>query len=190
MAKLAPPTPRNTPSTSSTLYVGTNGSSSTNAGIAESAIPSSASLRPSTDWNRLPSVTRTIEAASTGTATRNADSVADSEICLEMKGASGPNMTQTVNPVSKYRKQASSAFQLPLLSDAIRFFMRSSSRPKAVPSGRKKTLRLSSALSDPFRAKVRAKRKIQQRYQQARYWACTGARGCNAYASITQGDRQ
>src|SRR5690242_7123636 len=37
-----------------------------------------------------------------------------------MKGASGPNITQVVKPVSKYRKQASSAFQLPLRKDAIK----------------------------------------------------------------------
>ena len=38
-------------------------------------------------------MTRTIEAASTGTATRKPAWMGVSEICLEMKGASGPNIT-------------------------------------------------------------------------------------------------
>jgi hypothetical protein len=37
-----------------------------------------------------------------------------------MKGARGPNITQVVKPVSKYKKQASSAFQLPLRSETIK----------------------------------------------------------------------
>src|ERR1700710_1425491 len=61
-----------------------------------------------------------MEAASTGTATRKPAWMGVREICLEMKGASGPNITQVVNPVSKYRKQASKAFQLPLRSDTIK----------------------------------------------------------------------
>ncbi len=106
-------------------------------------MPISASRRPSTDWKRLPSVTRTIEAASTGTATRKADSVGDSAICLEINGANGPNITHTVKPVSKYRKQAINAFQLPLCSDASSLFMRSSSlvpphRPRTVRSKKKR----------------------------------------------------
>src|SRR3981081_2123578 len=40
-----------------------------------------------------------------------------------MKGASGPNITQVVNPVSKYRKHASSAFQLPLFKEPIKCFI-------------------------------------------------------------------
>src|SRR6266702_2012898 len=83
----------------------------------------SASLRPLTDWNRLPSVTRTMEAANTGTATRKPAWVGESVSCLEMKGASGPNITQVVNPVSKYRKHASSAFQLPLFKEPIKCFI-------------------------------------------------------------------
>jgi hypothetical protein len=43
-----------------------------------------------------------------------------SVICFEMKGARGPNITQVVKPVSKYKKQASSAFQLPLRSETIK----------------------------------------------------------------------
>src|ERR1700737_2340878 len=43
-----------------------------------------------------------------------------SEICFEMKGARGPNITHVVKPVSKYKKQASSAFQLPLRSETIK----------------------------------------------------------------------
>src|SRR6266404_392575 len=40
-----------------------------------------------------------------------------------MYGASGPNITQAVNPVSKYKKHASNAFQFPLRSDAITCFI-------------------------------------------------------------------
>src|SRR5579862_1554830 len=43
-----------------------------------------------------------------------------SEICFEMKGARGPNITQVVKPVSKYKKHASNAFQLPLRSETIK----------------------------------------------------------------------
>jgi hypothetical protein len=43
-----------------------------------------------------------------------------SEICFEIKGARGPNITQVVKPVSKYKKQASSAFQLPLRRETIK----------------------------------------------------------------------
>jgi hypothetical protein len=46
-----------------------------------------------------------------------------SEICLEMNGASGPNITQVVKPVSKYRKQASNAFQFPLRSETINWLI-------------------------------------------------------------------
>jgi hypothetical protein len=60
-----------------------------------------------------------MEALNTGTATRNPDWVGDSDSSFEMYGASGPNMTQAVKPVSKYRKHASNAFQFPLLSDSI-----------------------------------------------------------------------
>src|SRR5262249_32287717 len=102
------------------VYVGTMGSSSTKAGIADKPMPNRARRRPSTDWNRLPKVTRTIDAASTGTATRKPLCIGVRAICLEMKGASGPNITQVVKPVSKYRKQANSAFQLPLRKDAIK----------------------------------------------------------------------
>jgi hypothetical protein len=42
---------------------------------------------------------------------------------LEMYGARGPNMTHAVNPVSKYKKHASNAFQLPLLNDAMTCFI-------------------------------------------------------------------
>ena len=88
--------------------------------MEDSEILRRASLRPLTDWNRLPNVTRTMEAANTGTATRKPAWVGVSVSCFEMKGARGPNMTQVVKPVSKYRKQASNAFQLPLRSDATR----------------------------------------------------------------------
>src|ERR1700735_546567 len=64
-----------------------------------------------------------MEAANTGTATRNPAWVGVSVSCLEMKGASGPNITQVVKPVSKYRKHASSAFQLPLFNESINCFM-------------------------------------------------------------------
>src|ERR1700676_1421785 len=40
-----------------------------------------------------------------------------------MYGASGPNITHAVNPVSKYRKHASKAFQLPLRNDSITCFI-------------------------------------------------------------------
>jgi len=42
---------------------------------------------------------------------------------LETYGASGPNITQAVNPVSKYKKHASKAFQFPLRNDAITCFI-------------------------------------------------------------------
>ncbi len=151
MAKLAPPIPRNTPSTSSNVYVGTIGSSSTNAGTEERAIPIRARRLPFTDWNRLPSVTRTIDAASTGTATRKADSVGLSEICLEMNGASGPNITQTVNPVSKYRKQAMRAFQLPLLSAVISCFIRSPDAPAPGVRYRRQAKKNAATLARHFR---------------------------------------
>src|SRR5579859_3980675 len=51
-----------------------------------------------------------MDAANTGTATRKP---------LWM-GVRGPNMTQVVKPVSKYRKQASNAFQLPLRRETIK----------------------------------------------------------------------
>ena len=86
---------------SSSVYVGTIGNSNTQAGIADREMPSSASRRPSMDWNRFPRVTRTIDAASTGTATRKPACAGDSDSCLEMYGASGPNITQAVKPVSK-----------------------------------------------------------------------------------------
>src|SRR5690242_2518793 len=40
-----------------------------------------------------------------------------------MKGARGPNITQVVKPVSKYRKHASNAFQFPLRNEAIKCFI-------------------------------------------------------------------
>src|SRR5882757_2772067 len=51
-----------------------------------------------------------------------------------MKGASGPNMTQVVKPVSKYKKQANNAFQLPLFNEATTCFIWCF--PKIVPLGR------------------------------------------------------
>jgi hypothetical protein len=42
---------------------------------------------------------------------------------LETYGANGPNITHAVNPVSKYRKHASKAFQFPLRNDAITCFI-------------------------------------------------------------------
>ena len=71
------------------------------AGNAESPIPSSASGRPLTDWNRLPKLIRTMEALSTGTATKKADCSGVKASCLAMYGASGPSITQAVKPVSK-----------------------------------------------------------------------------------------
>jgi hypothetical protein len=64
-----------------------------------------------------------MDAASTGTATRKPLWMGVREICFEMKGASGPNITQVVKPVSKYKKQASSAFQLPLRRETIKRLM-------------------------------------------------------------------
>src|SRR5690348_8059037 len=66
-----------------------------------------------------------MDAANTGTATRKAAWVGVRVSCLEMKGARGPNMTQVVKPVSKYRKQAIRAFQLPLFRESINSFMTS-----------------------------------------------------------------
>src|SRR5689334_10573827 len=64
-----------------------------------------------------------MEAANTGTATRKPACVGLRVSCLEMKGARGPNITQVVKPVSKYRKQATRAFQLPLFRESISCFM-------------------------------------------------------------------
>ena len=47
-----------------------------------------------------------------------------------MNGASGPNITHAVKPVSKYRKQASRAFQLPVRKEAIKYFIHSSSKER------------------------------------------------------------
>jgi hypothetical protein len=55
--------------------------------------------------------------------------------CLEMNGASGPNITHTVKPVSKYRKHANSAFQFPDFNDSITFLIRT----LPSPLGQKKT---------------------------------------------------
>jgi hypothetical protein len=64
-----------------------------------------------------------IDALSTGTATKNPAWLGDSDSCLETYGASGPNITHAVNPVSKYKKHASKAFQFPLRNDAIICFI-------------------------------------------------------------------
>src|SRR3979409_2223007 len=61
-----------------------------------------------------------------------------SVICFEIKGARGPNITQVVKPVSKYKKQASSAFQLPLRRETIKRLIGVSSagvRPLIVDPG-------------------------------------------------------
>ena len=42
---------------------------------------------------------------------------------METYGASGPNITHAVNPVSKYKKHASKACQFPLRNDAITCFI-------------------------------------------------------------------
>ena len=47
----------------------------------------------------------------------------DSVSCLEMNGASGPNIIHAVKPVSKYRKHANRAFQLPLRNELNNCFM-------------------------------------------------------------------
>jgi hypothetical protein len=62
------------------------------------------------------------------------------EICFEINGASGPNMTQVVKPVSKYRKQASSAFQLPLRREEIKRLI-GISKKKRYRAGRSADLR-------------------------------------------------
>jgi hypothetical protein len=51
---------------------------------------------------------------------------------LWMNGASGPNITHTVNPVSKYRKHANNARQLPDFSEFNRWFMGLSRSVKAI----------------------------------------------------------
>jgi hypothetical protein len=48
-----------------------------------------------------------------------------------MNGARGPNMTHVVKPVSKYKKQAMSVFQLPLFKESINGFKRASSTGRA-----------------------------------------------------------
>src|ERR1700722_194755 len=116
--------PRNTPSTSSSEYDGVpDNSGRTMVGTDESTTPINATRRPSVDWYRLPSVTRRIAAARTGTATRKPCWAAVIVMSLLMNGASGPYSTQTVKPVSKYRKQATSERQLPLFKEVSRFFI-------------------------------------------------------------------
>src|ERR1700744_1874391 len=81
-----------------------------------------------------------MEAANTGTATRKPACAGESASCLEMNGASGPNITHVVKPVSKYRKQASSAFQLPLLRESINCFI-TGSKTKTPPTLRVRCMR-------------------------------------------------
>src|SRR5665213_14257 len=178
IAKLAPPTPRKQPKMSSRVYVGMIGNSSTPAGIADREIPMSASRRPFTDWNRLPSVTRTMDAASTGTATRKPAWVGDSTSCLEMNGASGPNITQAVKPVSKYRKQASRAFQLPLLRDAMTCFIR---LPQPVLRASKKNRQRCASIEDVHR--------LAALPWQIRRWTCRMLDLCNGYAMRARDQR-
>src|SRR5215472_14898688 len=64
-----------------------------------------------------------MDAANTGTATRKPACAGESVSCFEMNGASGPNITQVVKPVSKYRKHANRAFQLPLRNELTNCFM-------------------------------------------------------------------
>src|SRR5580704_12231549 len=71
-----------------------------------------------------------------------------------MNGASGPNITHTVNPVSKYRKHANNARQLPLVSEFNRCFMGLSRRMKAIEE------RDRHGRANPWSAKRSAKKSV------------------------------
>jgi hypothetical protein len=99
-----------------------------------------------------------------------------------MNGASGPNMTQVVKPVSKYKKQASNAFQLPLFNEATTCFIWRF--PKIVPLGHvsatKKKPPTHGSIDDPYELAALPRRQsgtacaqgIMQRlcHSAGRYW--------------------